>query len=270
MRSSTNLEYSAQILKEFPFDIMKYLRKMVALLIGIAFFVALIICVGRIFAVKNINVNLITYEDDCTQSYQKAKQALSVYEGESLLFLDEEDIIKRIEGSNYVVSSCEKKYPCTINVTLKERLEVFAVSVGGIYSMYDSDGLYLRNSLANANNTDGTPNVELTGINIEQLSTVAKIAAVFKENFGGLRSIVRSISLDSRPEIENYSDKIIFNLRCGLKIQLDDYTDAYGEKIAAAHERFLTLSDRQKLSGKVRGCRVGGEGGIISADYSPI
>ena len=247
---------------------MKYLRKMVTLLIGVAFFVALIICVGRIFAIKNINIDLITYEEDSTESYEKAKETLSVYKGESILFLSESDVVNAIAGSNYVVTSCEKKFPCTINVTIKERLEIFAVSVGGLYSMYDSDGAYLRTALENTNDIDGTPNVEVTGVAIEQMKSVADIAAVFKANFGGLRSIVKSINLDSRPDIEGYSDKLIFNLRCGLTIQLDDYLQDYSEKISAACGKFRTLSDRQKLSGRIRGYRLGGENGFINADYS--
>lgn len=246
---------------------MKYLRKMAALLIGIAFFAALIICVGRIFAVKNININLLTYEEDSSDSYDRAKQALSVYKGESILFLKESSIIETIAGSNYVVTSCEKKYPCTINVTLKERLEIFAVSVGGLYSMYDSDGKFLRTGFENENDIDGTPNVEVIGIAVEQMQLVANIAAIFKDNFGGLRSIVKSINLDSRPEIEGYSDKLIFHLRCGLLIQLDDYSQDSEEKLAAAYRKFCTLSDKQKLSGRIRVHRVGGENGFINADY---
>ena len=244
---------------------MKYLRKMLSLIIGIAFFATLVICVGRIFAVKNININLVTYEDDCSESYYKAKEALSVYKGESIFFLSEKDVVERIAGSNYVVISCEKKYPCTINVTIKERLEIFAVAVGGRYSMYDSDGAYLRTYDENINDIDGTPNVEVTGIAIEQMGSVADIANAFKTNFGGLRSIVKSISLDSRPDIEGYIDKLVFNLRCGLTIQLDDYTQNYEEKVLAAYKRFCALSDKEKLSGRIR--VVVRDGEEIYADY---
>ena len=244
---------------------MKYLRKMFTLIIGIAFFAALIICVGRIFAVKNINVNLITYEEDSSESYKKAKEALSVYKGESLLFLSEGDIVKTIEGSNYVVTSCKKKFPCTINVTIKERLEVFAVSVGEGYSMYDGDGGFLRRCGENMN-IDGTPNVELTGVAVEQMKPIANIASVFQTYFGGLRSIVKSVKLDSDPEIDGYVDKLIFKLRCGLEIQLNDYSQDYEEKISAAYTKFRTLSDRQKLNGKIIVARVGGENGYINAD----
>lgn len=246
---------------------MKYLRKMFMLIIGVAFVAALIICVGRIFAVKNINVNLITYEDeaDYAESYNEAKKALSVYKGESILFLSEKDIMERSVGSNYVVTSCEKKFPCTINVTIKERLEIFAVSVGGLYSMYDSDGGFLRTDFENTNNNDGTPNVEVTGIATEQISTVAHIAEQFKKEFNGLRSIVKSINLDSRPGIEGYNDRMIFNLRCGLVIQLVDYSQKSEEMISIAYKKFCTLSDKQKISGRIR---VGNESGLVSADYA--
>ena len=247
---------------------MKYLRKMFTLIIAIAVFAALIICVGRIFAIKNININMITYEDDCTESYEKAKEALSTYKGESILFLSEKDLTQKVVGGNYVVTSCEKKFPCTITVTVKERLELFAVSVGGRYSMYDNDGEYLRTGDENINVNDGNPNVEIAGIATEQMHSIADIATSFKTSFGGLRSIVRSINLDSRPGIEGYSDKLIFNLRCGLTVQLDDYTQDYEEKISYAYKKFCSLSDKQKLGGKIRAYLVGGENGFINADYS--
>ena len=246
---------------------MKYLRKMFTLIIGVAFFAALIICVGRIFAVKNINVNLITYENeaDYTESYNEAKKALSVYKGESILFLSEKDILERAVGNSYVVTSCEKKFPCTLNVTIKERLEVFAVSVGGLYSMYDSDGGFLRTDFENNNYIDGTPNVEVTGIATEQMVSVARIADEFKSKFKGLRSLVKSINLDSRPEIEGYKDRLVFNLRCGLVIQLVDYSNDSEEMISIAYKKFCTLSDKQKLDGRIR---VGIENGLINADYA--
>lgn len=247
---------------------MKYLRKMVTLLIGIVFFAALIICVGRIFAIKNINVNLIAYEQDGSENYKKAKEALSVYKGESLLFLSEKDIVKAIEGTNYSLTSCEKKFPCTVNVTIKERLEIFAVSVGELYSMYDGDGGFLRKSRINANDIDGNPNVELKGVVIEQIRSIAEIVSEFRTNFGGLRSIVKSIELDSDSRIEGYTEKLRFNLRCGIIVQLDDYSDGYKEKISAAYKKFYALSDREKLGGKIRSYRIGGSDGLINADYS--
>lgn len=241
---------------------------MVAFLIGLVFFAALVISLGMIFAIKNINVKLITYADEYTESYNDTKQSLSVFKGESIMFVGEENIAEVVSGSRYSIASFEKVFPCTINITLKERLETFAVSVGGFYSMYDNDGKFLRSSVENKNANDGSPNVELTGIAIENLGYIAGIASTFKDNFKALRSIVHNINLDSRPDVDGYNDKLIFNMRCGLKIQIDNYTEYTNEKIEAAYAEFCTLTDRQKLSGTLRSYRIGNEDGIINADYS--
>ncbi len=250
---------------------MKYLRKIVALVIGVVFFAALVIGFGMIFAVKNINVTMLTYGEDCSQSYEKAKKSLHSLKGESILFVSSGDIAKAISDSGYTVASCEKKYPCTINVTLRERLETFAVAKGEeqyqIYDMYDNDGKYLRPSETNANVNDGSPNVVLNKVSENKIPEVASIASSFKDLFKSLRSLVSSINLDVNPEIPGYTEKLFFNMHSGLKIEMDDYTDASYEKLQAAYLKFSELTDRQKLGGTLRVYR-GGADGEIRADYT--
>lgn len=246
---------------------MKYLRRIAAMVIGVVFFAALVISVGMIFAVKNINVTLISYADDCAASYIEAKQSLKVFKGESILFINSNDVAKVVENSNYTLSSCKKKYPCTINVVLKERLETFAVLTDGQYTFYDNDGKYLRKDLENKNITDGAPNVILSGSAVENINSVAKAASVFKETFKSLRSLVKSISLDVNPDVEGYTQKLYFNFYCGLKIQIDNYTEFTQEKILKSYEKFVTLTDREKLKGVIRGYKLGGEDGLVNADY---
>lgn len=244
---------------------MKYIRKITALLIGVVLFAAIVISLGKIFAVRNINVELITYADDWSESYNEIKKSLEDFKGDSLVFLNENSIIKTVSDSNYTVVSCEKKYPCTVNVTLKERLETFTVLVGGIYSMYDNDGKFLRSGMENANINDGSPNVELTGVVVENITEISGIAATFKDKFGALRSLVASINLDVRPDIEGYTNKLCFNLRCGLKIQIDNYSEFAEEKLSAVYSEFSKLTDREKLSGTLRGYQnIIGE---VKADY---
>ncbi len=253
---------------------MKYVRKIIVLLIGLVFFAAIVISLGMIFAVRNINVTMITYADAeseiYSESFNNAKTSLEVFKGESILFVGEKSVAGIVKDSNYTLDSFEKKYPCTINISLRERLETFSVSVGGMYSMYDSDGRHLRNSAENNNVNDGTPNVELLAVPIDKIESVAHIAGMFKSSFGGLRSLVAAISIDSSPEIEGYTERLYFNLRCGLKIQIVDYSADTAEKINEAYKKFVTLTDRQKLSGTIRSYRIGGENGLINADYSKI
>ncbi len=244
---------------------MKFLRKIIALVIGLAFVAAVVISIGLIFAVKNINVTILSYSEDSSENYADAKKSLSSIKGESILFVGSKDLDKAIDGCNYSLVSYEKVYPCTINVVVKERLETFAVSVGGQYSFYDADGVYLRKSAENLNNLDSSPNVEVTGVAIEEIGGVAKIASVFKDKFNALRSLVLSIDLDSNPQIADYTEKLFFNFKCGLTIELDNYNELTEEKIDAAYDLFTKLSDRQKLGGVLRSYQV--EDGSIKVIY---
>lgn len=250
---------------------MKYLRKIVALVIAVVFFAALVIGIGMIFAVRNINVTMLTYAEDSSESYRAAKKSLNSLKGESILFVSSGDIIKAVSDSNYTVASCKKKYPCTLNITLKERIETFAVATGEeeyrMYNMYDNDGKYLRGSSENANVNDGSPNVLLNKVSAEKIPEVASVASSFKEIFGSLRSIVSAINLDINPEIAGYTEKLFFNLHCGLIIETDGYTDCPYEKLQAAFSKFAVLTDRQKLDGTLRVYR-GGAVGEIRAEYS--
>lgn len=232
---------------------MKYIRKIGSLLICIILFAAIVISLGVIFSIKNVNVTMITYADDYSESYVKAKNTLNGFKGESLVLLREDSVIEAVSDSNYEVVSCEKKFPCTLNVTIKERLETFAVFVGGNYSIYDSEGKFLRTGYENENINDGLPNVELLGVPVENITEIAQIAAMFKDKFKALRSMVVSINLLVNPDIEGYTEKLCFNLRCGIKIQLDNYTEYTEEKISAVYEEFCNLTDREKLSGTLRG-----------------
>ena len=244
---------------------MKYVRKIGALLIGVVFFAAVVISLGMIFAVKNINVKMITYADDCTDSYNEVKKSLEGFKGGSLVFLNENSVAEALTDGNYTLVECEKKFPCTLNVTVKERLETYAVFVGGIYSMYDNDGKFLRSGVENVNINDGSPNVELTGVPVENVTKIADIAAMFKNKFNALRSLVKSIALDVRPEVEGYTEKLYFNLRCGLTIQLNDYSELTEEKLSKLYEKFCSLTDREKLSGTLTGFQDAA--GNIKADY---
>lgn len=137
----------------------------------------------------------------------------------------------------------------------------------GQYTFYDNDGKYLRKDLENKNITDGAPNVILSGSAVENINSVAKAASVFKETFKSLRSLVKSISLDVNPDVEGYTQKLYFNFYCGLKIQIDNYTEFTQEKILKSYEKFVTLTDREKLKGVIRGYKLGGEDGLVNADY---
>lgn len=252
---------------------MKFLRKISAFFISIIIFATILIGVGKIFAIKNVNVTIITYADDGQEKHAELKELLRTIEGELIVFIDESTITTLLaekSDQSYSVMSFEKIYPCTINVSLKDRVETFSVNIGKTqYSMYDSDGVFIKGSTSNDNvGVDGFANVELIGIEIDSIQEVAGYAKVFKEYFKGLRSIVSSIKIDTKT-VDGSTDKLVFNLYCGLKIQIDDYKRDIVDKVKVAYDKFTKLTDREKLSGTLRSYRFANENGSINADYSP-
>lgn len=253
---------------------MKYLRKIVALLIGVALLAAIVIGVGVIFAVKNVNVTLLTYSDDeQTQEsdYAAVKSSLETIKGGSIVFIGEKNIIDALKSdeSNYSFISYEKIYPCTINVVLKERLETFTVSVGGNYSMFDAEGKFLRQAKENINVNDGYANVLIEGVSINGIEEIAKFAADFKTKFGLLRSTVESITLDENKSIPDYVERLVFKLKSGIKIELVNFRSATQEKLDSAFLEYSSLTDREKLTGTIRSYQLVDSGEVRSL-YTPV
>lgn len=250
---------------------MKILRKIVVFLISVVLFATSAICIGIIFAVKNVNVSIVTFEDEFELRHAEVKKAVEFMKGEAIWFLEEDSIAETVTAMGYSVVSFEKKFPCTVNIVLKERIETFAVFAGGLYYMYDDEGGYLKGRVGTENvNTDGAPNIELKGVAPERMEYIADIAAMFKDRFSFLRSAVKSIVIDTKPDIEGYTDKLVFEFYCGLNVRIDDFTAFTEEKIIAAHEVYAAIGDSKKLGGTIRSYRLGGEEGVINADYSEL
>lgn len=268
---------------------MKYLRKIAVLIIIVVFIASVIIAMGAIFAIKNVNVNLVTYdyslskqldgeEDSFThntinydaeayaEEIGRLKKPLQTFKGESILFVGRDDVEDALSGFDYTVVSYKKRYPCTIEVTLEQRLETFAIEVGGQYSKYDDKGNFLVTSEQNKNGIDGEPNVLLKGIPVERIVEFADYAAHFRNQFNALRSVVSQIELVENSEIPGFIDELIFSLRCGLKIEIDDYADRTFEKIEKSKSEYDLLSEKKKQSGVLH---IFNEGTSIGASYEP-
>ena len=232
---------------------MKYVRKIVALLIAVFLIAAIAIGMGVIFSVRNVNVTLLSYSYEAEDEQAKAKisefkgEILGEVRGRIISTVSEKKVAEAITDGKFTVESCKKSYPCTLNVTIKERREVFAVdNKDGSYSLYDEEGLFLRTapSFAAAVNPDGSPNLFVEGAKSEDLKDIAKACAIFKAEFSSLRSVVEKVVLSK----ENV---LTFNLRCGLDVKLSDYTVLTSQKIEAAYDCFISLDSESKLDGEI-------------------
>ena len=261
---------------------MKYVRKITITVIIIAFLIAVSVGLGVIYSVKNVNLTLSTYYklgvdeegneiDDITQSadyaeykadYDALRKTLNKFNGTLVSFVNEDDVVAAIKDSGYTLESYKKVMPCTLNITLKQRIETFGVqNADGTYDMYDDDGIFLRSSEDLNNLIDGTVNVLLSASDGKALSAktvekVADICAAFREEFGAFRYVVDSVVYnvdDSKYHIDN----ITFKMRMGLQIVIADFAELLNEKIAAAHAVYVGLTAEQKLQGQIFAVKSG-------------
>lgn len=261
---------------------MKYLRKIIGLVIAVVFLATVIIGVGVIFAVKNVNVTLQSYVwadwNDMTEEEQALAQSeiddiknivLGNYRGKLMAFVNSDNLAADFDDTNYILESCEKVYPCTLNITIKERREVFIEATGNsTYSTYDSYGTLMRSGLSEeeaVNNVDKAPNIYVYGMTSSgDIVKVAEAASVFAETFSSLRSMVESIELNQR------AGSIIFNLRCGIEIYVSDYytlTDIkMQDSVKAAYNKFMSLTGEEKLSGRIM-VKIGTDALTVNAVY---
>lgn len=232
---------------------MKYLRRIIFTIIAAAFIASVIIGMGVIFAVKNVNISLncYSYEEGDEQAEKDIREykdkILQEVRGTVIYFITEEDISPLIDG-DYSLESVQKVFPCTLNVTLKERKETFSVALpDGKYALYDENGVLLDGSASNRSSFD----VALELNNGESVEKAASLCSVFKSKFSALRSMVKSVTFKNSATAIAYTNAVIFNLRSGVSIEIRDYDKSYTEKMNAVFKCFEELPSVQKLSGKI-------------------
>lgn len=230
---------------------MKYVRKITALILSIIFCAALVIGIGVIFSIKNVNVEYIDYSGEYLEEYEATKQKLNMLKGSGLLFLNEEDVTEKVTDDSVItVESYTKAFPCTLNVVLRERVECFAVRKLNGYSVYDEEGKFIKSGaykdgqVIPLNSLDGSPDV-LLNVDDEDIPAVAELCGYFKEEFGSLRRLVESVTVTSQLDVTVAS----FSMRSGLDIAVSNWKVNGLEKLREAHLIYSGLTDSQLVCG---------------------
>lgn len=228
---------------------MRYIRKVTALILSIIFCVALVVGVGIIYAVKNVNVTYIDYSGNNAEEYAVTRENLNKLKGTQLIFLSVEDIEERLgDKSSIAVESFEKIYPCTVNIVLRERMESFYTKDGADYNIYDDRGNLIKSiqsTEAPLNALDGSPDIFIDADD-KFVVPIANLCGYFKEQFGALRSLVESVTV--HPGME---DAAIIKLRSGMSIAIKNWRQDGEKKITKAHSEYVNYSDSQRVDGLI-------------------
>ena len=251
---------------------MKYVRKVTALVLSIIFCAAIVIGIGIIYSVKNVNVEFIDYTGKYTEEFENTKNNLKKLKGSGMLFISAGDVSGKISDKGVLaIESYERVYPCTVNVVVKERVECFIIKSFDVISVYDEDGALMRTDKADGgvylnpsdNSPDITVNTESVAVKLsaKNLKSVASLCMAVKQSFGSLRKLVDNVTVYVSVDTAN------IKLRSGLSIAVSGWENNAEGKIAAVYEIYKNLSDKQRTGGIIS-VRDGSAGTQPTANYS--
>lgn len=233
---------------------MKYVRKVTALVLAIIFCTAIVIGIGVIFSVKNVNVEFVDYSGEYTEEYERTKENMNKLKGSGLLFLSEWDVKSKLSGGDVItIESYERIYPCTVNVKVKERVECFTVRIADGVSVYDEDGVFMHSVRTESgeylNPLDNSPDIAVGAadgkLSDDDYVCVASLCRGVKNSFGALRKIVESVTVYGSLNTAN------IKLRSGISIAVSDWKNNAGNKIKTVFEEYKNLSDKQLTCGMI-------------------
>lgn len=245
---------------------MKYIRRATAFICLVVFAVALVVCLGIGTSIRNVNVTCINYSEGGARACEDAKNKLNSIKGRNYLFLTQKDIKQALSSNDDVaLVSYASVFPCTVNVVIKERIDLFAKqSVVGVWKLYDYDGNYYLDSASSVNLLDGSPNIILLDVEDSDLPQIATVCADFADVFHGLRSLIDTITC-----VTSYEDdyNMIITMRTGVKIEIYGFRNEYKKSmIRSVFNVYSSLTDVQKLTGRI--C-CSGSGVANSVIYRP-
>lgn len=219
--------------------------------LAIIFCIALVIGTGIILSVRNVNVTYIDYSGKYTETeYAATKNNLNKLKGSGLLFVRDDDVYDKVTASEFLaVQSYEKKFPCTVNVVVRERVERFILKTENGYTVYDDYGKAIRSvdtEEAPVNALDGCPNVILDCLP-DQVEELAAMCRYFEENFGSFRRLVGGVSAKKYLDLQIAT----ITLRSGVTVSVSEWKTATEAKIKKAYETYSALSDYKRAGGTI-------------------
>lgn len=240
---------------------MREKRRMIVIL-SVAIFLCVFLLGGNtVFSVNRVDVDFALaseYNYDTAQSAKKAVDRKCL--GQNLLFLSENAVKETLgEYPYFSLRSFEKRYPNVLHVEIEEKVEVFAFEYGGQYSMTDEDGKVYRTVDENENIADGGENFLFSGLSSDgkgDFSSDGYYAAalqsgrVTNELTGGIRTCFVSLTV-SRPTQNAMTHEFVLRSREGVTLHIFNPGVLTEKKIRAAVEKYLSLSDAQKIGGRI-------------------
>ncbi len=244
-------------------------KKFAVIIVAIVFVLVMLFSCIALFAVKEVKVNYAV--GDSTET-SKVQEKLEEFLGDSLVFLDEQEIVDSLSEFHYMeVVSVTKDYPNAINVEIKERREVYEiVSDESVYVTTD-DGFVLRTyNINEESKSRDRIRLVLNGVTVSD-SALGKIIKtdgdeLLKQVFEMAKSVQLTNCIDTVELIKAPQKEIAtFNTYTGVKIIIREILDDGVKKIETAFEKYdKGTTDYEKTFNKIVVVKLTETGEIIA------
>lgn len=215
-------------------------EKLYIALILVAFVASFILSFFYIFTLSKVELKCEALTGEQVSTIQTA---VSEFEGENLLFLDTDKIKDKVSSfTDYKIVSVEKKYPSTVVVTIKERVETFAIVNEGSAVIIDDEGYVLRVD------DDFSSSRELVTLNFNGLTlsnaTVGQVVTTSdNEMLFAVMAMAKKVNYYNcikSIELERAVEKrfAYFNTYTGVQIEVPDVLIRGEEKILYAFNEY--------------------------------
>lgn len=213
---------------------------------------------NAVFTVTYVNARFLTYTAEGEAAAQQLKEELDQYLGRSTTFLDLEEVRATAQSNpRFDVISVEKQYPASVTLEIVERRSAFALAdEGGGYAVIDVDGNCIGESASCSGLIElagdfsfTIENGKLSGSYAQELLEAYSVMA---ELLGEPRANILSLSLeDNSATGTTMLDRFRIATREGVEITLREPSVRVGEKVRAGLERYLSLSQEDRVRGQI-------------------
>ena len=155
-------------------------KRLLVLLIGLAFFISLILSCLFIFSIKTVKTEFSVSADFDETNVQNT---LNEFNGKNLLFFNEEEVgLALSKFSNVKVLSVKKTYPNLLEVKVSERLVSYALCYNDNIYLLDNEG-FIISERSEDYDTKNLIKITLADIKAVNLVVGSKISTDFNELF---------------------------------------------------------------------------------------
>lgn len=247
----------------------------VMLLTAIIFLSVAVLGVSAVYRVDRVTLEASVVSDEAKIEADALQKKLEeAYDTASIFFVGDAQAKKVLKEFPYFrLTGFEKSYPNRVIVKIIEDAEIYAVEKGnGEYYILGEDGgvLAVRDSYINP--LTGSENVLLKGVSVQgeygsipvgdsYFPSMLTLCKELSSLLGGIRSNVVSV------EVYLKTPEVIYRvkMREGINLYVGAPAEHTAEKAKAAIDKYLSLSNEEKLSGRIVVSEMGGR---IFADYA--